>query len=82
LTNGNGFDVVIVGGGPAGAVLANRLTENPDRSVLLIEAGPDYGPLSSSSLNSSHSNRTRGASMTPETGTSCLGPESWEGRPQ
>jgi choline dehydrogenase len=43
LTNGKGFDVVIVGGGPAGAVLANRLTENPDRSVLLIEAGPDYG---------------------------------------
>jgi choline dehydrogenase len=37
------FDVVIVGGGPAGAVLANRLTADTDRSVLLIEAGPDYG---------------------------------------
>ena len=44
MTKGNGFDVLIVGGGPAGAVLANRLTENTDRSVLLIEAGPDYGP--------------------------------------
>jgi choline dehydrogenase len=43
LTKSNGFDVVIVGGGPAGAVLANRLTAEPDRSVLLIEAGPDYG---------------------------------------
>ena len=32
-------DVVIVGAGTAGCVLADRLTENPDLSVLLIEAG-------------------------------------------
>jgi choline dehydrogenase len=44
MTDGGGFDVVVVGAGPAGCVLANRLTEDPGRRVALIEAGPDYGP--------------------------------------
>src|SRR6187431_2809280 len=34
-------DVVVVGGGAAGCVLAARLAERNSRSVLLLEAGPD-----------------------------------------
>lgn len=40
------FDYVIVGGGSAGAVLANRLSDNPSLRICLVEAGPsDRSPL-------------------------------------
>jgi NADPH-dependent 2,4-dienoyl-CoA reductase/sulfur reductase-like enzyme len=40
-TQSSTTDYLIVGGGPAGLVIAEQLTRNPHVHVVLLEAGPD-----------------------------------------
>lgn len=53
------YDYIIVGGGTAGCILANRLSENPEISVLLIEAGGTFSPMAMIPFLTSQQQRTQ-----------------------
>ena len=50
-------DYLIVGGGSAGCVLANRLSADPSNSVRLLEAGPDFDPAHRIDLTDTYGGR-------------------------
>lgn len=67
------FDVLVIGAGSAGSVIAARVSEDPNLSVALVEAGPDYPDLAElpfdlvNSHNNSYSEHDWGFQYEPTT---------------